>query len=262
MRVVSLHPDVLLATSAIWQTNCLLLRSSEEVFVIDSPVLPEELDALPALIVQAGWSEPQGLLATHGDWDHLLGRLAFPQAALGCAQSTAERLKAEPGGVQRELRNFDERHYVRRQRPLSLGAVQALATPGRCDVGAQELELHATSGHTADGMAVLIGWAGVLAVGDYLSNVEIPMLGAAGDVGSYLETLARLRPLLAHVEHVVPGHGDVLDPTRAEAVLDEDVAYLRALRAGAEAQLPSGRRDARQRQIHAENVRCSDARTS
>lgn len=262
MRVVSLHPDVLLATSAIWQTNCLLVRSGEEVFVLDSPVLPEELDALPALIVQAGWSEPQGLLATHGDWDHLLGPLAFAEAPLGCAESTAERLNAEPGDAQRELRAFDERHYVKRRRPLSLGAIQALATPGRCDIGAQELELHATAGHTGDGMAVLAGWAGVLAVGDYLSDVEIPMLGHGGEVGSYLQTLADLRALLGRCEHVVPGHGQVLDRAGAEAILEEDVAYLSALGAGAQAQLPAGRRTARQRQIHAENVRRCAARTS
>ena len=60
-----------------------------ETFLIDSPVLPDELDALPALLEQARFPAPSGLLATHGDWDHLLGRLAFPGVALGCAQSTA-----------------------------------------------------------------------------------------------------------------------------------------------------------------------------
>jgi hypothetical protein len=38
-------------------------------------------------------------------------------------------------------------------------------------------------------------------------------------------------------------------------VLEEDVAYLHALRsAGADAPLPAGRRGAAQRNIHAENV--------
>jgi hypothetical protein len=50
--------------------------------------LPDELDGLPALLEQAGFGF-SGLLATHGDWDHLLGRLAFPGAALGCAETTA-----------------------------------------------------------------------------------------------------------------------------------------------------------------------------
>ncbi len=52
-------------------------------------------------------------------------------------------------------------------------------------------------------------------------------------------------------EHVVPGHGGVLDPTRALAILREDVAYLEAL---PDAPLPLARRSARQREIHAANV--------
>ncbi len=85
MRAVALHADVLLVTSAIWQTNCAIVRSGEESFVVDSPILPDELDALPTLLAQARFPEPSGLLATHGDWDHLLGRLAFPGIGLGCA---------------------------------------------------------------------------------------------------------------------------------------------------------------------------------
>ena len=53
MRVVSLHPDVLLATSALWQTNCVVVRSGDDAFVIDSPVLPEELEVLPTLLEQS-----------------------------------------------------------------------------------------------------------------------------------------------------------------------------------------------------------------
>jgi glyoxylase-like metal-dependent hydrolase (beta-lactamase superfamily II) len=226
-----------------------------ETFVIDSPVLPDELDALPTLLEQAQVPPPGGLLATHGDWDHLLGRLAFPGVALGCAESTAERLRASPGEAQRGLRTFDEELLIERRRPLALGAVQALPVPGRCDIGDRELELHPAGGHTVDGMAVLIGWAGVLVAGDYLSTLEIPSLNDGGDVDAYLATLERLRPLLASAEHVVPGHGPVMDSTRALATLDEDVTYLRALaQAGVDAALPSSRAGASQRRLHRENV--------
>jgi glyoxylase-like metal-dependent hydrolase (beta-lactamase superfamily II) len=267
VRVLALHPDVLIATSAIWQTNCAVVRGAVgaagegaragyETFLIDSPVLPEELDALPALLEQTGFPAPSGLLATHGDWDHLLGRLAFPGVALGCAQSTAERMRAAPGEAQRELRAYDEEHLIERPRPLALGAVQALPVPGRCAIGEFELELHPTAGHTGDGMAVWVPWARVLLAGDYLSSVEIPTLGDGGDaLGAYRETLERLRPLLAGAEHVVPGHGPALDAARALAVLEEDLAYLHALgERGAEAELPPGRRGAFQRRLHGENA--------
>lgn len=255
MRVASLHPDVLVATSAIWHTNCAIVRAGEEAFAIDSPILPEEVDALPAVVEQARFPPPVGLLATHGDWDHLLGRLAFREATLGCAASTAERVRATPGEAQRELRAFDERHYLARPAPLALGSVQALDVPGVCEIGAHELALHPAEGHTADGMAIWVPWAGVLVAGDYLSTVEIPVLGDGGSIGAYAATLERLRPLVVEAQFVVPGHGPVLGSQQGLAVLDEDVAYLEALRArGDSAELPDGRRGKAQRAIHIENA--------
>jgi glyoxylase-like metal-dependent hydrolase (beta-lactamase superfamily II) len=256
VRVLALHPDVLIATSAIWQTNCAVVRGGEETFLVDSPVLPEELDALPALLEQARFSAPSGLLTTHADWDHLLGRLAFPGVALGCSQSTAERMRSAPGEAQRELRAFDEQYLIERQRPLALGAVQALPVPGRCGIGVLELELHPATGHTEDGMALWVPWARVLLAGDYLSPVEIPTLGEApGVLRSYIATLERLRPLVAGASHVVPGHGPVLDAEGALTVLAEDLAYLHALEEyGAKAELPPGRRTAFQRGLHRQNA--------
>ncbi|MBA3328625.1 MAG: MBL fold metallo-hydrolase [Solirubrobacterales bacterium] len=250
MRVVGLHPDVLVVTSRVWQTTCTLVRRGEEGFVIDSPVLTDELEVLPALLEQSRFAF-SGLLATHADWDHLLGRLAFGAAALGVAETTAARLAAEPGAAARELRVFDDEHYVVRPSPLSLGQVQALPVPGHCAIGDQELELHPADGHTADGMAVWIAWARVLVCGDYLSPVEIPMLSDGGSRDAYLATLRRLEALVDGAEHVVPGHGEVLDPARAAAILREDVAYLEGL---PDAPLPLARRSAAQRRIHEANV--------
>ena len=251
MRVVAVHRDVLVATSAFWQTTCTIVRSGEEGFVIDSPVLPQELETLPLVLEQAGFPF-SGLLCTHGDWDHLLGRMAFPGAALGCAETTAARLTGSPGAAARELREFDDEHYVVRSSPLSLGQVQALPVPGRVDVGPTEaLELHPADGHTPDGMAVAVPWARVLVCGDYVSPVEIPWIGEGGSASAYLATLARLEPLVEAADVVVPGHGEPLDAARALAILREDRAYVEAL---PDAKLPLARRTKAQQKIHAENV--------
>jgi glyoxylase-like metal-dependent hydrolase (beta-lactamase superfamily II) len=274
VRVVSLHADVLLATSAIWQTNCVIVRgvahedtdspvkvriagepgAAAETFVVDSPVLPEELEVLPALLEQSRFQQPSGLLVTHADWDHMLARLAFPDATLGCATSTAERMRSDPGEPQRQLRTFDEEHYVKRTRPLALGSLQALDVPGSCEIADNQLTLYPADGHTIDGMAIWIDWASILVVGDYLSTLEIPMLGEGGSIDAYVETLERLRPLISEAEHIVPGHGPVLDSERATAVLEEDLLYLSALGDGFTAELPDGRRTRAQRRIHVKNL--------
>ena len=255
MRVLALHRDAVVVTSRLWQTNATALRAGAEAMLVDSPYFPDELEALPLVLGQAGF-EVQALLATHADWDHLMGRLAFPGAALGVGEATAERLRAEPGVAQRHLRDADDEHYVSRERPLSLGTWQVLPVPGRLEMGPEELELHPAEGHTADGTAVLAPWAEVLVLGDYLSPVEIPMISPGGSLRAYRATLARLGPLVERMSAVVPGHGAPLLRDAALRVLEEDQGYLEALEAGEERPaLPPGRASPRQRAIHAENLR-------
>jgi hydroxyacylglutathione hydrolase len=250
VRAVGLHPDVIVVTSRFWQTTCTLVRSGEEAFCIDSPVFPDELEILPSVAAQARFPVV-GLMATHADWDHLLGRYAFADAPLGVGEATARRLHDQPGRAQRALREFDDDNYVERPGPLGLPEPQPLPVPGRCTLGEEELELHQADGHTEDGTAVWIPWARVLVCGDYLSPVEIPMLSPGGSRDAYLATLDRLEPLVEQAAQVVPGHGAVLDAARAAAILREDRAYLEAL---PDAPLPLARRTGAQKRIHADNV--------
>jgi len=233
----------------MWQTTCTAIRAGGEAMLIDSPFFPDELEALPALLGQAGF-EISALLATHADYDHLLGRAAFPALALGVGQGTALRLRDEPGVAQRELRDADAEYYVERAGPLSLGSYQSLPVPGYVGVGGEELELHPAEGHTVDGTAVFARWAGVLCVGDYLSDVEIPMVH---DLDEYRATLARLAPLVEAAEAVVPGHGSPHDRDTALRLLDEDLDYLDGLK-----KLPADRETKRQRQIHEANLKLLD----
>lgn len=255
MRAVAVHPDALVITSLIWRTTATALRSGEECMLVDSPYLPDELELLPQLLGRAGF-DPLALLATHGDFDHLLGRLAFPSLSLGVAESTMLRLRAEPGAAQRELREADAELYLERSGPLALGQLQALPVPGKLALGSAELELHPTEGHTSDGLAVMARESAVLVCGDYLSDVEIPSLGSGGSVPEYRATLARLRQLVEAAETVVPGHGSPRHREAALRILDEDLDYLDALERREERpRLPPGRDSPRQRAVHAENLR-------
>jgi glyoxylase-like metal-dependent hydrolase (beta-lactamase superfamily II) len=252
----------------MWQTNAVALRARTasqrsghrpllahyESMLIDSPYFPDELEALPGLLAGAGF-EPDALLATHADFDHLLGRLAFPGLALGLGEPSVQRLHQEPGAVQRELRSQDEELYIERPGPLALGQVQTLPVPGSVELGPEELELHPADGHTADGLAVMARWCGVLCAGDYLSNVEIPMISPGGSLADYRSTLARLAPLVEVADTIVPGHGAPNKREDALRILDEDTDYLDALERGEDRPaLPKGRDTRQQRKIHSANL--------
>ena len=258
MRAVSLNEDALLVTSAFWQTNAVAVRAGGETLLIDSPYLPNELEALPGVLAGAGF-EADGLLATHGDFDHLLGRYAYPGMSLGVGESTALRFREQPGEAQRDLRAFDAEFYVERPGPLALGSFQSLPVPGRLDLGkgegAAEIELHPAEGHTSDGTAFFLRSLGVIVLGDYVSAVEIPWISGSGSLEDYLATLARLEPLIAEAQVVVPGHGPSHVRDDALRLLAEDVAYLEELKNGNEGVgLPAGRDSRPQKKIHSENV--------
>jgi glyoxylase-like metal-dependent hydrolase (beta-lactamase superfamily II) len=287
VRVVAIHEDVVVAVGAIWKTTCTAVRAGGEALLIDSPILPEELEALPEALEGAGFPVG-GLFATHADWDHLLGRHAFPGAPLACAASTAARLAAAPEEAAEELREFDEQYMIDRPAPLDPVVDRELPVPGRLPLGESPapgvaalgepgsnpptedaaLELLPAEGHTADGAAVWIPWAEVLVCGDYLSPRAIPELSPSSSLDAYLATLKRLAPLVERAAVVVPGHGEPLSAARAAAVLREDVAYIEALAAGAKAfaddpartldptavPLPPSRDDGGNRSLHEHNV--------
>jgi glyoxylase-like metal-dependent hydrolase (beta-lactamase superfamily II) len=252
VRSQVLSDEIVVFTSAVWDTTCTAVRSGEQTLLIDSPVFPEELSAMPRLLGDHGFPvEGLRLFNTHGDWDHILGPLMFPQAPLWCGLSTAQRLADNPDELAAMKTTFDEMFYVKRPQPLSLDRLEPLPVPGQVQIGELSIELIRADGHTIDGTAALFREERALAAGDYVSPVELPRL--RGPLGAHLETLDRLEPVIAGAEVVIPGHGHPMTREEALKILTEDRQYLEQLRdRGPDASLPAGRDDAEQRRIHVE----------
>jgi hypothetical protein len=82
-------------------------------------------------------------------------------------------------------------------------------------------------------------WRRVLVASDMLSDVLIPMLDpndTADPIEDYLAALRLLEGVAGDVDVVVPGHGSIGGTDQAHARIDQDRAYVRALR---DAQVPS-----------------------
>jgi hydroxyacylglutathione hydrolase len=219
-------------TSRYLQTNATLF---DDGLIVDSPYFPDELAELRGV----------RLFATHAHYDHLMGRLVLPDAPLTAGPTTVAQLRAEPDRPQRELAEEDARTYVRRERELRVADVEE----------EDELELIDATGHSGDGHALF--HEDVLCPGDYLSDVEIPLISWAGSLERYLATLERLEPYVRRARLVVPGHGTPCGAETALRRLEADRAYLAGF---PDAPLPAGRDTPRQREIHEANLPRASAR--
>src|SRR5690606_19055139 len=87
--------------------------------------------------------------------------------------------------------------------------------------------------HAPGHAALLIEERGVLVAGDMLSDVLVPMLDLDGDADPVEEYLAALRlfdEVATHADVLIPGHGSVARADEIRARIDQDRAYVLAVR--------------------------------
>ena len=88
--------------------------------------------------------------------------------------------------------------------------------------------------HAQGHAALLIEEPGVLVAGDMLSDILIPFpdLDAANPIEDYLVGLRLLEGVADDVDVLIPGHGSVGGADQVHARIEQDRAYVHALRDG------------------------------
>lgn len=87
--------------------------------------------------------------------------------------------------------------------------------------------------HAPGHAALLIEERGVLVAGDMLSDVLVPMLDDTADpIEDYLVGLQMLEDVVDDVDVLIPGHGSVGLADQVRARIEQDRAYVLALREG------------------------------
>ena len=227
---------VLIHESEFCQSNAVVVQGRAGVLLIDPGVLGDELACLANDLTDSGQTVVAGF-STHPHWDHLLwhARLgAAPRYGTArCAATVRDRL-SDPRAKARiaaELIPPD----IAEQVPLDLlgritGLPAELAQIPWDGPGVRIIEHQA---HAPGHAALLIEERGVLVAGDMLSDVLIPLLdvtGTADPVEDYLAALALLEGVAADVDVLVPGHGSAGGADQVPARIDQDRAYLHAVR--------------------------------
>ena len=228
---------VLIHQSELLQNNAVVVQGRAGVLLIDPGITGDELTCLANDLRESGQPVVAGF-STHPDWDHVLWHAALGDppryGTARCAASLRDLLS-----------NADWQDRVAEGLPPEfaeeipmdlLGLITGLPPDAALiPWDGPDVRIIEHQGHAPGHAALLIEERGVLVAGDMLSDVLIPMLdlnGTSDPIEDYLTALRLLEDVAGDVDVVVPGHGSVGGADQVRERIDQDRAYVQALRDG------------------------------
>jgi hydroxyacylglutathione hydrolase len=216
--------------SALYQTTSIVLQTEEMVLIVDPNWLPGEIDDIRDYVNSIKGNQNTYLLFTHGDFDHIIGYKAFPDAiTIGSKELSSHPHKEHKLSL---IQKFDSKHYIQRNYPIEFPEIDVIISEDaqQLIVGDTTLTFYKAPGHTSDGLFTVIEPIGIFIAGDYLSDFELPFIYHSAK--EYNQTLKTVQHVLDHhtIKMLVPGHGQAtMDFDEMKRRLEMATQYLQRL---------------------------------
>ena len=227
---------VLVHQSELLENNTVVVQGGAGVLLVDPGITGDELLDLANDLRESGQPVQVGF-ATHPDWDHVLWHTELGDAPrYGTARCAAEMrdLLSDPDWRARVAEGLPPE--IAEEVPLDVfGLITGLpAHAAQLPWDGPTVQIVEHRAHAAGHAALWIEERGVLVAGDMLSDVLIPMLdlSAADPIEDYLTALRLIEDVAGDADVVIPGHGSVGGAGELRARIDQDRAYVHALRDG------------------------------
>jgi glyoxylase-like metal-dependent hydrolase (beta-lactamase superfamily II) len=228
---------VLIHESEFIQSNAVVVHGRAGVLLVDAGMTGSEMVAIADDLRESGQPVVAGF-STHPHWDHLLWHAQLGEAPrYGTARCAAD--------IRAFLANPHWKDDVAEELPPEvaggvpldlLGLITGLpAETTQIPWDGPQVRIIEHQAHAPGHAALLIEERGVLVAGDMLSDVLIPMLDlndTADPIEDYLAALRLLEGAADDVDVLVPGHGSIGGADQVHARIDQDRAYVHALREG------------------------------
>ncbi len=227
---------VLIHESECIQSNAVVVQGKAGVLLIDAGITGDEMVAIADDLRKLGQPVVAGF-STHPHWDHLLWHAKLGEAPrYGTARCAADirAFLSNPSWKDDVAEELPPE--VAGQVPLDLlGLITGLpAGTTQIPWDGPKAKIVEHQAHAPGHAALLIEERRVLIAGDMLSDVLIPMLdlNAADPIEDYLAALRLLEGVADDVDVLIPGHGSVGGADQLRARIEQDHAYVQALRDG------------------------------
>jgi len=227
---------VLIHESECIQSNAVVVQGRAGGLLIDAGITGDEMVAIADDLRKLGQPVVAGF-STHPHWDHLLWHAKLGEAPrYGTARCAAD--------IKAFLSNPSWKDDVAEELPPEvagevpldlLGLITGLpAGTTQIPWDGPKVRIIEHQAHAPGHAALLIEERRVLVVGDMLSDVLIPMLdlNATEPIEDYLAALRLLEGVADDVDVLIPGHGSIGGADQLRARIDQDRAYVLALREG------------------------------
>lgn len=226
---------VLIHQSEFCQSNAVVVQGQAGVLLIDAGIYGSEMACLANDLSDAGQTVVAGF-STHPHWDHVLWHARFGSAprygTARCAATIRDRLSGPHW--KDSIAGWIPPDIAEQISWNLFGLITGLpAETARIPWDGPQVRIIEHQAHAAGHAALLIEERGVLVAGDMLSDVLIPMLDlndAADPIEDYLAALRLLEGVAGDVDVLVPGHGSIGGADQVRARIDQDRAYVQALR--------------------------------
>jgi hydroxyacylglutathione hydrolase len=201
------NENVTVFQSELYQTTSTVIQTEEMVLIVDPNWLSGEVEAIKEYVNGIKGERDTYLLFTHGDFDHIIGYQAFPDAiTIGSFE-----LQQHPQKEQKleMIREFDNKNYIIRNYPIAFPNLDIVIQEDgqQLRLGNTTITFYLAPGHTEDGLITIVEPLGIMIAGDYLSDFELPFIYQSAK--AYNHTLEKAgRIFEAHsVRLLIPGHG-------------------------------------------------------
>jgi glyoxylase-like metal-dependent hydrolase (beta-lactamase superfamily II) len=230
-NIIYKDQNVTIFQSALFQTNSTVVLTEDVVLVVDPAWLPDEVLTIKHYVDGIRGSRELFLIFTHSDYDHIIGYRAFHPDKVFMSKMMDEN--PEKQACVEQVLLFDEQYYINRPYPIEYPKSDFVVYKDGVQyrIGQTKMTFYLTPGHTKDSMMVVVWQIGLCIAGDYLSNVEFPLIYDSSM--AYEDTLEKLPSIHDRnwFTRLVPGHGDpALTINEWLHRRTESLSYIYALR--------------------------------